>query len=141
MQSRLNPPPKVLYIKKEDLVDYKTTHMEIKLAQLFDGEYVRNNDGTHLDGGIVDDKICQLRYKRIIVYPLSQYGLPFGTVGRLSVRKFSDELDGVLERKGNMERFLCFMSMILPVSPDIKGATNVRRRLKQGIIKWEESKF
>ena len=61
------PPPKVLYIKKEDLVDYKTTHMEIKLAELFDGEYVLNNDCTHLDSGIVDDKILQVRYTRIIV--------------------------------------------------------------------------
>ena len=31
--------------------------MDIKLAEIFDGEYVRNNDGTHLDGGIADDLI------------------------------------------------------------------------------------
>lgn len=33
------------------------------------------------------------------------------------------------------------MSIILQVSPDIKGAANVRRRLKQRMIEWEESKF
>ena len=40
-----------------------------------------------------------------------------------------------------MERIICFMSMILQVSPGIKGTANVRRRLKQRMIKWEESKF
>ena len=41
--------------------------MDIKLAELFDGEYVLNYDCTHLDSGIVDDKIWQVRYTRIIV--------------------------------------------------------------------------
>ena len=41
--------------------------MDLKLAELFDGEYVLNNDCTHLDSGIVDDKILQVRYTRIIV--------------------------------------------------------------------------
>ena len=61
------PPPKNSYIKKGDLVDYETTQMDIKLAELFDGEYVLNYDCTHLDSGIVDDKIWQVRYTRIIV--------------------------------------------------------------------------
>ena len=39
------------------MVDYETTQMDINLAELFEGGYVRNNDGTHLDGRIVDDKI------------------------------------------------------------------------------------
>ena len=31
--------------------------MDIELAEIFDGEYVRNTDGTHLDGDIADDLI------------------------------------------------------------------------------------
>ena len=31
--------------------------MRIKLAEMFDGEYIRNNDGTPLDGSIADDLI------------------------------------------------------------------------------------
>ena len=53
------------------LKGYKTAQINIKLAKQFDGEYIRNNDGTHLDGGISDDLIWQERYKRMIVYPLS----------------------------------------------------------------------
>ena len=52
-----SPPPKVSYIKKGYLVDYETTQIAIKLAELLDGECKRNNDGTYLDGWVVDDKI------------------------------------------------------------------------------------
>ena len=31
--------------------------MRIKLAEMFDGEYIGNNDGTPLDGSIADDLI------------------------------------------------------------------------------------
>ena len=80
--------------------------MDIKLAEMFDGEYVRTNDGTHLDGGIADDLIWQERYKRIIVYPLSQYDLSNGVVGISFLSMLTDELDGVRERKWNMEKVL-----------------------------------
>ena len=43
--------------------------------------------------------------------------------------------------KWNVERVLCFMSMILQVSHNIKRAANVRRRLKEKMIEWEESKY
>ena len=62
------------------------------------------------------------------------YRIPSNSIRRLFVRKFSDELDRVLERKGNMERVLYFTSMILQVSSDIKGAANVWYRLKQKMI-------
>ena len=51
------PPPKISYNAEGDLEGYKTTQMDIELAEIFDGEYVRNTDGTHLDGDIADDLI------------------------------------------------------------------------------------
>lgn len=53
----ITPPPKVLYTVNGDLVCNKTTQTHIKLVEMFDGEYIRNNDGTHLDGGIAYDKL------------------------------------------------------------------------------------
>ena len=73
--------------------------MDIKLAEMFDGEYVRNNDGTHLDGDIADCLIWQEIYKRIIVYPLSQYDLLNSKIGRYFASMLSSELDRVGERK------------------------------------------
>ena len=48
------------------------------------------------------------------------------------------EIDGVMERKWNMKRLLCYMSMILQISLDINVTTNVRRRIKQRLADWDE---
>ena len=40
-----------------------------------------------------------------------------------------------------MERVLCFKSMVLQTSSDIKGTANVKRRIKQRIVEWNEGKF
>ena len=63
--------------------------MAIKLAEIFDDEYLRNNDSTHLDGSVTNIEIWQERFKRIIVYPLSQYDLPSGQVGGPFVRSYA----------------------------------------------------
>ena len=87
--------------------------MYVILAEVFDGEYLRNNDGTHLDGKIVDDKVWQERYRSIITYPLSQYDLPNGKIGKSFLHLLAKEIDGVRERKWNMEKVGSFMSMII----------------------------
>ena len=63
--------PEGSYSTVGDLNDYITTLMDRKLAEVFDGEYIRANDGTQFDGGIVDDNLWQVNYRRIIIYPLS----------------------------------------------------------------------
>ena len=50
------------------------------------------------------------------------------------------EIDGVQGRKWNMEKVMCFMSMILQRSTDLKGAENIKRRIKQNILDWNEKK-
>ena len=40
-----------------------------------------------------------------------------------------------------MERVLCFISMILQTSSDIKGTANVKRRIKERFAEWNEGKF
>ena len=109
--------------------------------KVFHGKYLRNNDGTHLDGKIVDDKVWQERYRSIIIYPLSQYDLPTnGPIGKSFLLMLAKEIDGVQGRKWNMEKVMCFMSMILQRSTDLKGAENIKRRIKQNILDWNEKK-
>ena len=105
------------------------------------GEYLRNNDGTHLDSKIVDDKLLQERYSSVIIYPLSQYDLSTGHIGKSFVRLLAKEIDGVRERKWNIEKLMCFVSMILQRSPDFKGVSNIKRRIRQRILEWEEKKL
>ena len=105
--------------------------MDRKLAEMCDGEYIRANDGTRLDGGIEDDKLWQDNYRRILVYPLSQYDLPGSSLGRSFIKLLADEIDGVRERKLNIEKLLCFISTILQTSPGVKGSSNIRKRVSQ----------
>ena len=92
-------PPEVSYSTVGDLTYYTTTPMDRKLAEIFDGEYIRTNDGTQLDGGIEDDTLWQDNYRRKIVYPLSQYNLPGSSLGRSFIELLAYEIDGVRERK------------------------------------------
>ena len=121
--------PKVSHSIERDLDSYEATEVDLKLAAVFDGEYIRNNDGSHLDGGIKNDDVWQQRYKDIIIYPLQQYDLPNNVpIGKTFVLKLADEINGELAKKWNMERVICFISMVLQISLDIKGTSNVKRR-------------
>ena len=64
-----------------DLEGYSLAEIDVKLAELFDGENTHNNDGTHLDIELVDDKVFQDRYKSLISCLLRLYGFPSGPIG------------------------------------------------------------
>ena len=53
----------------------------------------------------------------------------------------SNELDGVRERKWNMEKVFCFMSVTLQTSPGIKRATHIKCRIKQRLEEWDKEKY
>ena len=40
-----------------------------------------------------------------------------------------------------MEKVLCFMSTILQTSPDVKGSVNIRKRITQRLLDWENKKY
>ena len=130
----LPPTPEVSHSVEGDIGNYTPTPMDVKLVEPIYGEYLRNNDGTHLDSKIVDDKLLQERYSSIIIYPLSQYDLSTRHIGKSFVRLLAKEIDGVRERKWNIEKLMCFVSMILQRSLDFKGVSNIKRRIKQRIL-------
>ena len=62
-------------------------------------------------------------------------------VGRSYVETLAAEINGVLERKWNMDRPLCLLAVTLQRSPDVRGASNVRARIKQRLREWVEGNF
>ena len=50
-------PRKVLHSVEGDLHSYKATEMNLKLAKVFAGKYIRNHDGSHFNSGIKNDDI------------------------------------------------------------------------------------
>ena len=51
----LKAPPTILL--EGDLEGYVPTKMDFKTANMYDGSYIRSNDGSHLNLSIIDDKI------------------------------------------------------------------------------------
>ena len=123
----LSPTLEVSHSVEGYLGNYKLIPMDIKWTEVFDGEYIRNNDGIYLDGKIMDDKV---------IYPLSQYDLSNGSIGNPFLHLLPKEIDEVRETKWNMEKVMCFMLMILQKSPDLKGVGNIKDRIKQRILEF-----
>ena len=69
------------------------------------------------------------------------YDVPSGKIGRLFVAALTRELEGVVERSWNSERFLVFPAVILQRSPSAKRARDIRRRIEYRLQAWAEGKF
>ena len=72
------------------------------------GDYIHQNDGTHLDGGIKDDDMQQACWRKLVALPSQGYNAPGGAVGRRYVRMLTEELRGIHSRKQNSENTLFF---------------------------------
>ena len=115
--------------------------MDIKIAEVFDGNCIRSNDGTHRHGDIKDNDKWQMRFRSLVELPLHLYDLSNDSTGKSFIRILSDELDGVRGRKWNMERPLCFIASVLQKSENIKGASIFNKWIQNRTNAWNEEKF
>jgi hypothetical protein len=123
-----------------DLPGAHISEADLLLEKVF-GDYVHQNPGTHLNGGIADDVDWQEYWSRLIVFPGSQYDAPKGAVGRRFVEMVADLLDGVKNRKLNSEKFLVFQMVILQRTRDVKRSRDIRKRLSDRMDAWDEGRF
>jgi hypothetical protein len=63
-----------------DLPSDVVTDADQKLLELY-GEYIHQNDGSHLDGHIQDYAVWQARWQKLIVLPCQCYDAPSRAVG------------------------------------------------------------
>ena len=80
-----------------DLPGYVPTAADLLLDSVL-GDHVHDNDGTHLDGGIANDRFWQKRWMRIAQLATTRYQVPKGKVGRRFLSIFVNEFQGVRER-------------------------------------------
>ena len=100
------------------------SEVDLKIQEVY-GDYVRQNDGSHLNGGIRDDALWQARWKKIVSLPPQRYDVPNGKVGKLFIQALQSELHGIVDRKCNSEKFIVFASVILQRSPLVKKARDI----------------
>ena len=105
------------------------------------GDVVRQNDGTHLDGGIQDDAKWQTHWRKIIGLPPQRYSAPNGRVGRLFIKALTADLLGIQERRWNSERFITFLAVVLQRSPEAKRAQDIRKRIETRLQSWSHGDY
>ena len=75
-------------------------------------DWVYQNPGEHLDGGIAEDGKWKARWEKLFCIPTQRYDVPSGRVGRIFVEIISLDLDRALAKKWNFERVTAFQSVI-----------------------------
>ena len=137
------PPPAPAPIVTEtgaDLAHYTKTEADRRLRKIY-GDHPHQNPGTHLDGGVANDKQWQSHWKRVAQLPTTHYTVPSGKVGRRFVKILTTEFQGARERKWNSERPLVFAPVILQTTSGTRRARDIRSRLTQRMDLWEKGKF
>ena len=117
-------PPKVLTEEGADLPGYAPSAADLKLQAVL-GDYPHQNDGTHLDGGVRDDKVWQQRWRLVVAEQMALYRVPSGAVGRRFVQRMAEEWKGVRDRKWNAERPLLFAAVVLQRKLGVRGAKEI----------------
>ena len=105
------------------------------------GDHVHQNDGTHLNGGIADDPVWQVYWRRLVVLPPQQYTLPKGALGKRFIHGLLMLLGGVISRKWNLERFFVYQTVVLQRTKDVKTAKDIKNRIKSRLDAWDGEKF
>jgi hypothetical protein len=113
---------------------------DLQLYEVF-GDYVHQNSGQHLDGGIADDELWQNYWRRLIVYHSLTYDAPSGAVGRRFIDMLAVILEGLISRKWNAERFIVFQMVVLQRTRDVTRAADIKERITKRLDAWERGEF
>ena len=87
------------------------------------GDKVHQNDGTHLDSGIVDNQQWQRRYRELTDLPQLYYDPFKGAVGKRIPNLCAKELKDIRERKSNSEKFLTMMICLMTRDRNVYQST------------------
>ena len=80
-------------------MDYVRTERDALLADVYNGEYVHDNDGSHITRIIPGSKEGSDFLHQLLPYPLRQYDLPNSGVGLQIVEELVMLVEGVVDGK------------------------------------------
>ena len=105
------------------------------------GDHIHSNDGTHLKGGIADDKKRQRRWQRVVSIDTKRWEAPNRKVGNQFVNMLAAEWKGVRTRKWNSERPIIFGAIILQKAYGLRKSCDIRKCIVNRMKLWEEGRF
>ena len=90
-------------------------------------DWVHQNPGKHLDGGITEDSQCQAWWEKLVCFLTQRYDAPSGKVRKKFVGILYVELDRVRARKWNTKRVIVFQSVILQRAQGVNNSVQTRK--------------
>jgi hypothetical protein len=94
------------------------------------GDTIHQNDGTHLNGGVRNDRIWQRRWLKVVSGDLKLWTPPRKHFeGKKFVNMFANELEGVRTRMWNSERAMLFAPVILNRKSGVVKASEITKTI------------
>ena len=92
-------------------------------------DWVHQNPGDHLGGGIEEDSKWKAWWKKLVCMPTQRSDAPSGKVGKIFVGILSVEIDRFCYRKCNAERVIIFHSFILQCAQGVNNSAQIQKRV------------
>ena len=92
---------------------------------------MHSSTGNHLHRVIRENKVCQGWWRDLEVMPYFRYNAPSGKVVCRFVGVLNGELQGVRDRKWNLERSIVFQIGILQLSQHFTASQVIQRSIKK----------
>merc|ERR1711884_89602 len=119
-----------------DLQGYELTEADRLLDSVY-GNHAHANNGTHLNGGILDDRKWQKRWKKVVQVSSHWFKVPQGRTEQRFLSLLTEEVKGVRERKWNSERPLVFVVVVLQTDSGVKRLKDIRAKIEGQMDLWE----
>lgn len=132
---KTNPTP-----SNSDSSRYLQTDADRALDIVF-GDHLHHNDGSQLDGGIIDDQVWQNFYSALNRFNPTHYDVPTNKVGQRFLTTLSHLITGIVNRKHNSEKFLVFEMVVLQRNPNIKGNKAICSHLTRKMDLWDNGSY
>ena len=112
--------------ERGDIPGYTPTPKDLHLQEVY-RDWVHANPGTHLDGGIGDNKMWQGWWRELAVMTSRCYDAPSSKVRRRFVVALVGDLRGVRDRLWNSKRFIVFQTVILQQAQHVTASQAIQR--------------
>ena len=126
------PPPE----ENADLPGFTLECAHLLLQEVY-GDFPHHHNGSHLDGGVTDDAIWQLCWRRLAAQSSSWYATPTGGVGRRFTAILALEWQGVIDQSWNSERPLVFANAVLTKMLGVRRTQEIRAQITRRMDLWE----
>jgi hypothetical protein len=106
------------------------------------GDTIHQNNGTHLNGGVRNDRLWQRRWLKVVSGDLKLWTPPRKHFeGKKFINMFANELAGVRTRDWNSERAMLFAPVILNRKSGVVKASDITKTISLRLQLWEAGRF